>query len=203
MNTVPADIFEEAPPATVNRPAPEEVRVLAETVDFHSRQPALVHRPRRGRRRTGRTEQFACRITPSSRRYHLPDIRAAGLDNRRDDRARPRSSGGKDARLTNPQLDVLRVDEAVAGGRVDVLLGVRMHVVPAVLGRPPEHAALGRAVRGYPTRDQRARWTTAGYPTNRRAIHSLTIAPWGLAMSPWGSARKGGISRGDWRDNYN
>ena len=66
MNTVPADIFEEAPPATVNRPAPEEVRVVAETVDFHSRQPALAHRPRRGRRRTGRTEQFACRITPAA-----------------------------------------------------------------------------------------------------------------------------------------
>ena len=67
MNTVPADIFEETPSTSVHRPAPEEVRALAETVDFHSRQqPALAPRPKkRGRRRTGRTEQFACRITPA------------------------------------------------------------------------------------------------------------------------------------------
>ena len=38
------------------------------------------------------------------------------------------------------------VDEAVAGGRVDVLLGVGVQMVPAVLGGPPEHAALGRAL---------------------------------------------------------
>jgi hypothetical protein len=65
MNTVPADIFEEefAPP--LHHPTPEEVRALAETADFHSRQPAPP-RTRRGRRRTGRTEQFACRITPAT-----------------------------------------------------------------------------------------------------------------------------------------
>ena len=67
MNSVPADIFEEDPPAPVHRPTQEEVRALAETAAFHSRQPAAVaHRPRRGRRRTGRTEQFACRITPAA-----------------------------------------------------------------------------------------------------------------------------------------
>ena len=65
MNTVPADIFEDEQQAPVQRPTPEEVRALAETADFHSRQPVL-HRPRRGRRRTGRTEQFACRITPAA-----------------------------------------------------------------------------------------------------------------------------------------
>jgi len=67
MNTVPADIFEEVPSALVHRPAPEEVRALAEAVDFHSRQATTIaRRPRRGRRRTGRTEQFACRITPAA-----------------------------------------------------------------------------------------------------------------------------------------
>lgn len=68
MNSVPADIFEEEPPPLVHRPSPDEVRALAETVDFRSRQaPASAStRPRRGRRRTGRTEQFACRITPAA-----------------------------------------------------------------------------------------------------------------------------------------
>src|SRR5215204_2743992 len=65
MNTVPVDIFEDDLQAPVNRPTPEEVRALAETADFHSRQP-VVNRPHRGRRRTGRTEQFACRITPAA-----------------------------------------------------------------------------------------------------------------------------------------
>ena len=52
MNTVPADIFDDELQAPVHRPTPEEVRALAETADFHSR--------------TGRTEQFACRITPAA-----------------------------------------------------------------------------------------------------------------------------------------
>ena len=34
MNTVPADIFEDEPALPVHRPAPEQVRVLAETVAF-------------------------------------------------------------------------------------------------------------------------------------------------------------------------
>lgn len=62
MNTVPANIFEEEI-APVHRPSPEEVKALAETMDFRSRQPATK---RRGRKRTGRTEQFACRITPAA-----------------------------------------------------------------------------------------------------------------------------------------
>jgi hypothetical protein len=62
MNTDPADIFEED--SRSHRPAPEEVRAVAEAADFHSRQPSA--KPRRGRRRTGRTEQFACRITPAA-----------------------------------------------------------------------------------------------------------------------------------------
>jgi hypothetical protein len=66
MNTVPADIFEDEPALPVHRPAPEQVKVLAETVDFHSRQAPPATRPRRGKRRTGRTEQFACRITPAA-----------------------------------------------------------------------------------------------------------------------------------------
>ena len=61
MNTVPADIFEDELQAPVHRPTPE-VRALAR---LPCRQAAL-HRPRRGRRRTGRTEQFACRITPAA-----------------------------------------------------------------------------------------------------------------------------------------
>ena len=66
MNTVPADIFDDEPALPVHRPAPEQVRVLAEAVDFHSRQAPSATRPRRGKRRTGRTEQFACRITPAA-----------------------------------------------------------------------------------------------------------------------------------------
>ena len=67
MNTIPADIFEEEAPPLVQRPTPEEVRALAATADFHSRQASRQpFRPRRGRRRTGRTEQFACRITPAA-----------------------------------------------------------------------------------------------------------------------------------------
>jgi len=62
MNTDPADIFEEDPRS--HRPAPEEVRAVAEAADFRSRQPSV--KPRRGKRRTGRTEQFACRITPAA-----------------------------------------------------------------------------------------------------------------------------------------
>ena len=65
MNTVPADIFEDDLQAPVHRPTPEEVRAVAEIADFRSRQPMQI-RPRRGRRRTGRTEQFACRITPAA-----------------------------------------------------------------------------------------------------------------------------------------
>ena len=39
------------------------------------------------------------------------------------------------------------VEEAVTGGRVHVELGVGVAVVPAVLAGPPQHAALGRALR--------------------------------------------------------
>jgi hypothetical protein len=72
MNTVPVDIFAEEAPASrpVHRPAPEQVRVLAEEAEFHSRQPvipaATPPAARRGRPRTGRTAQFACRITPAA-----------------------------------------------------------------------------------------------------------------------------------------
>ena len=62
MNSDPADIFEED--SQSHRPAPEEVRAVAEAADFRSRQPSV--KPRRGKRRTGRTEQFACRITPAA-----------------------------------------------------------------------------------------------------------------------------------------
>lgn len=49
------------------RPDPEQVRALSEAANFHSREPALSpRRPRRGKRRTGRTEQFACRLTPEA-----------------------------------------------------------------------------------------------------------------------------------------
>jgi hypothetical protein len=70
MNTVPVDIFDDEPPPNrppVRRPAPEEVRAVAEAADFRSRQllPA-VGPARRGKPRTGRTEQFACRITPAA-----------------------------------------------------------------------------------------------------------------------------------------
>jgi hypothetical protein len=70
MNTVPVDIFDDEPPAaskSIQRPAPEAVRAVAEAVDFRSRQPPPAPGPaRRGKPRTGRTEQFACRITPAA-----------------------------------------------------------------------------------------------------------------------------------------
>jgi hypothetical protein len=70
MNTDPADIFEEDPRS--HRPAPEEVRAVAEAADFRSRQPSV--KPRRGKRRTGRTEQFACRITPAAAATIYPGL---------------------------------------------------------------------------------------------------------------------------------
>jgi hypothetical protein len=49
------------------RPDPEQVKALSEAANFRSREPApSLRRPRRGKRRTGRTEQFACRLTPEA-----------------------------------------------------------------------------------------------------------------------------------------
>src|SRR3954463_6941954 len=109
MNTVPADIFEEefAPP--LHRPTPEEVRALAETADFHSRQPAPL-RTRRGRPRTGRPQRApaagphrAVRMQDHAghRRDNLQDLRAAGLDYRRDRGA----GGGRTAGKVGPMTD--------------------------------------------------------------------------------------------------
>ena len=66
----PASIFgdnDEPAPASPPRPDPAQVRALSEAANFRSREPAAAARPvRRGKRRTGRTEQFACRITPEA-----------------------------------------------------------------------------------------------------------------------------------------
>ncbi len=48
------------------RPDPEQVRALSEAANFRSREPAPPRPVRRGKRRTGRTAQFACRITPAA-----------------------------------------------------------------------------------------------------------------------------------------
>jgi hypothetical protein len=67
MNKVPVDPFADDTDIArpVQRPTPEEVRALAESTEFRSRQsaPSPPTQSRRGKQRTGRTEQFACRIT--------------------------------------------------------------------------------------------------------------------------------------------
>lgn len=87
MNTVPANIFEEEI-APVHRPSPEEVKALAETMDFRSRQPATKRRGEEDRKnRAIRLPHYA-----GGRRNDLSDFRGTGLDYRRHRRARPGSS---------------------------------------------------------------------------------------------------------------
>ena len=60
------------------RPDPEQVRALSEAANFRSREPAAAAaRPPRRKRRTGRTAQFACRITPEAAEtfYRIADER--------------------------------------------------------------------------------------------------------------------------------
>jgi hypothetical protein len=70
MMSDPASIFgddDELASPVMPRPDPEQVKALSEAANFRSREPApSLRRPRRGKRRTGRTEQFACRLTPEA-----------------------------------------------------------------------------------------------------------------------------------------
>jgi hypothetical protein len=100
------------------------VRAVAEAADFHSRQPSA--KPRRGRRRTGRTEQFACRITPCGGRDDLQDIGGAGLDRRRHGRAGVGGAGREDAKVNGPQVRVF----PVGTGEAAVGIGDGMRLFP-------------------------------------------------------------------------
>ena len=69
MNTVPADIFEDDLRAPVHRPTPEEVRALAETADFRSRQPLLTARAAAGDVRAAQSNLPAASPRQQPRRY--------------------------------------------------------------------------------------------------------------------------------------